>query len=162
MDPRQELTAEEIVNHWPEKELADLLYQIGGEQDSRRIARKIVRARPIRIDRAPGNGCGRGTAARGRQKLHPATKTYLALRIAVNREPEELGQFLSRTPATLNSGARWIVLSYHSLEDRLVRARVSRAGARRRLPNPDQARGTARRTRSSGQSAVAKREDAGD
>jgi 16S rRNA (cytosine1402-N4)-methyltransferase len=59
--------------------------------------------------------------ARGRQKLHPATKTFLALRIAVNREEEELGQFLSRTPATLNSGGRWIVLSYHSLEDRLVK-----------------------------------------
>jgi 16S rRNA (cytosine1402-N4)-methyltransferase len=59
--------------------------------------------------------------ARGRQRLHPATKTYLALRIAVNRESEELGQFLSRTPVTLNPGARWIVLSYHSLEDRLVK-----------------------------------------
>jgi len=62
-----------------------------------------------------------GRKARGRQKLHPATKTFLALRIAVNRESEELEQFLSRTPATLNSGGRWIVLSYHSLEDRLVK-----------------------------------------
>ncbi|MGC2068759.1 MAG: 16S rRNA (cytosine(1402)-N(4))-methyltransferase, partial [Candidatus Acidiferrales bacterium] len=62
-----------------------------------------------------------GRKARGRQRLHPATKTFLALRIAVNREEEELGQFLSRTPATLNLGGRWIVLSYHSLEDRLVK-----------------------------------------
>ncbi|MFZ0333161.1 MAG: 16S rRNA (cytosine(1402)-N(4))-methyltransferase, partial [Candidatus Acidiferrales bacterium] len=59
--------------------------------------------------------------ARGRQRLHPATKTFLALRIAVNRELEELGQFLSRTPATLSSGARWAILSYHSLEDRMVK-----------------------------------------
>jgi 16S rRNA (cytosine1402-N4)-methyltransferase len=57
----------------------------------------------------------------GRQRLHPATKTFLALRIAVNREMEELGQFLFRTPATMNSGARWVVLSYHSREDRLVK-----------------------------------------
>ncbi|HTZ73197.1 MAG TPA: 16S rRNA (cytosine(1402)-N(4))-methyltransferase, partial [Candidatus Aquilonibacter sp.] len=58
---------------------------------------------------------------RGRQKLHPATKTFLALRIAVNREEEELEQFLSRTPATLNLGARWVVISYHSREDRPVK-----------------------------------------
>jgi 16S rRNA (cytosine1402-N4)-methyltransferase len=57
----------------------------------------------------------------GRQRLHPATKTFLALRIAVNREMEELGQFLSRTPTTINSGGRWVVLSYHSREDRLVK-----------------------------------------
>jgi len=57
----------------------------------------------------------------GRQRLHPATKTFLALRIAVNREMEELGQFLFRTPATLSSGGRWVVLSYHSREDRLVK-----------------------------------------
>jgi 16S rRNA (cytosine1402-N4)-methyltransferase len=58
---------------------------------------------------------------RGRQKLHPATKTFLALRIAVNREMEELGQFLSRVPATLSHGGRWVMLSYHSLEDRQVK-----------------------------------------
>ncbi|HUL14825.1 MAG TPA: 16S rRNA (cytosine(1402)-N(4))-methyltransferase, partial [Terriglobales bacterium] len=57
----------------------------------------------------------------GRQRLHPATKTFLALRIAVNREMEELGQFLSRVPATMNSGGRWVVLTYHSREDRLVK-----------------------------------------
>jgi 16S rRNA (cytosine1402-N4)-methyltransferase len=74
--------------------------------------------------------------ARGRQKLHPATKTFLALRIAVNREEEELGQFLSRTPATLSFGGRWIVLSYHSLEDRLVKhafQRLAREGSFRVL-----------------------------
>jgi 16S rRNA (cytosine1402-N4)-methyltransferase len=58
---------------------------------------------------------------RGRQKLHTATKTFLALRIAVNRELEELEQFLSRAPATLAPAGRWVILSYHSLEDRLVK-----------------------------------------
>jgi 16S rRNA (cytosine1402-N4)-methyltransferase len=57
----------------------------------------------------------------GRQRLHPATKTFLALRIAVNREMEELGQFLSRTPATIIPGGRLVVLTYHSREDRLVK-----------------------------------------
>ncbi len=95
------LTAAEIVNHWPEKELADLLYQKAEERDSRRIARAIVRARPIRDTEHLATVVAGARKVRGRQKLHPATKTFLALRIAVNREVEELGQFLSRAPATL-------------------------------------------------------------
>ena len=121
MNPDSPLTAEEIVNHWPEKELADLLYQKAEERDSRRIARAIVRARPIRDTEHLATVVAGARKARGRQKLHPATKTFLALRTAVNREEEELEQFLSRTPATLSPGGRWIVLSYHSLEDRLVK-----------------------------------------
>jgi 16S rRNA (cytosine1402-N4)-methyltransferase len=121
MNPDDALTADEIVNYWPEKELADLLYQKAEERDSRRIARAIVRARPIRDTEHLATIVAGVRKARGRQRLQPATKTFLALRIAVNRESEELGQFLSRTPATLNSGGRWIVLSYHSLEDRLVK-----------------------------------------
>ena len=121
MNPDTPLTADEIVNQWPEKELANLLYEKAEERDSRRIARSIVRARPIRDTAHLATVVAGVRKARGRQKLHPATKTFLALRIAVNREEEELGQFLSRTPATLNSGGRWIVLSYHSLEDRLVK-----------------------------------------
>jgi 16S rRNA (cytosine1402-N4)-methyltransferase len=121
MSPESALTAGEVVNHWQEKELADLLYQKADETDSRRIARAIVRARPIRDTEHLATVVAGGRKARGRQKLHPATKTFLALRIAVNREEEELEQFLSRTPATLNSGGRWAVLSYHSLEDRMVK-----------------------------------------
>jgi 16S rRNA (cytosine1402-N4)-methyltransferase len=121
MNPNASRTADEIVNQWPEKELADLLYQKAEERDSRRIARAIVRARPIRDTEHLATVVAGGRKARGRQRLQPATKTFLALRIAVNRESEELGQFLSRTPATLNSGGRWIVLSYHSLEDRPVK-----------------------------------------
>ncbi|HEX8871516.1 MAG TPA: 16S rRNA (cytosine(1402)-N(4))-methyltransferase RsmH [Candidatus Acidoferrum sp.] len=115
------LTANEIVNRWSEKELADLLYREAEEHDSRRIARAIVKARPIRDTAHLATVVAGARKHWGRQKLHPATKTFLALRIAVNRELEELGQFLSRTPATLNSGGRWVVLSYHSREDRLVK-----------------------------------------
>jgi 16S rRNA (cytosine1402-N4)-methyltransferase len=116
-----ELTADEIVNRWPEKELADLFYREADEHDSRRIARAIVRARPIRDTAHLATTVAGARKQWGRQRLHPATKTFLALRIAVNREMEELGQFLSRTPATLVSGGRWVVLSYHSREDRLVK-----------------------------------------
>jgi 16S rRNA (cytosine1402-N4)-methyltransferase len=121
MNPDNPLTADEIVNHWPEKDLAELLYHGAEERDSRRIARAIVKARPIRDTAHLATVVAGARKARGRQKLQPATKTFLALRNAVNREEEELEQFLSRTPATLNIGGRWIVLSYHSLEDRPVK-----------------------------------------
>ena len=121
MNAEGELTADEIVNRWPERELADLLYREADEHDSRRIARAIVRARPIRDTAHLASTVAGVRKQWGRQRLHPATKTFLALRIAVNRELEELGQFLSRTPAAMNSGGRWVVLSYHSREDRLVK-----------------------------------------
>jgi len=117
------LTADEIVNRSHERELADLLYQFGEERDSRRIARAIVRARPIRDTEHLATVVAGARKQGGRQRLHPATKTFLALRIAVNREMEELEQFLIRTPATLSLGGRWVVLAYHSLEDRQVKQR---------------------------------------
>src|SRR5271163_2241221 len=131
MNPDSPLTAEEIVNFWPEKELAYLLYKNAEERDSRRIARAIVRARPIRDTEHLATVVAGGRKARGRQRLHPATKTFLALRTAVNREEEELGQFLSRTPATLAQGGRMIVLSYHSLEDRMVKHEFQRLARER-------------------------------
>ncbi len=115
------LTADEIVNRWSEKEVADLLYQEAEEHDSRRIARAIVKARPIRDTAHLATVVAGVRKQWGRQRLHPATKTFLALRIAVNREVEELGQFLFRTPATLHSGGRWVMLTYHSREDRPVK-----------------------------------------
>ena len=128
MNPAQELTAAWIVNHWPEKELADLLYQKAEERDSRRIAKAIVRARPIRDTGHLATVVAGACNARGRQRLHPATKTFLALRIAVNRESEELEQFLSRTPATISPEGRWVMLSYHSLEDRQVKHAFQQLG----------------------------------
>ncbi len=121
MSAEGELTADEIVNQWSEKEIADLLYREADEHDSRRIAKAIVRARPLRDTAHLATTVAGARKQWGRQRLHPATKTFLALRIAVNREMEELGQFLSRTPATINPGGRWVVLSYHSREDRLVK-----------------------------------------
>ncbi len=132
MNPDTQLTADEIVNRWSEKEIADLLYQKAEERDSRRIAKAIVRSRPIRYTGHLATVVAGVRKARGRQKLQPATKTFLALRNAVNREEEELEQFLSRTPATLSIGGRWIVLSYHSLEDRPVKQafqRLAREGS---------------------------------
>jgi 16S rRNA (cytosine1402-N4)-methyltransferase len=126
MDRNAEETAADIVNAAEEKELADLLYQYGEERDSRRIARRIVRARPIRDTEHLATVVAGARSVRGRQKLHPATKTFLALRIAVNREMEALGQFLSRVPATLSPGGRWVMLSYHSLEDRQVKQAFQR------------------------------------
>jgi 16S rRNA (cytosine1402-N4)-methyltransferase len=131
MDNTADETADDIVNGWREGELADVLYQNAEEHDSRRIARAIVRARPIRSTEHLATVVAGARKMGGRQRLHPATKTFLALRIAVNRELGELGQFLIRTPATLNSGGRMVVLSYHSLEDRLVKhsfQEQSRAG----------------------------------
>ena len=121
MSDAEELTADEIVNRWPERELADLLYRGADEHDSRRIARAILRARPIRDTGHLATVVAGARKQWGRQKLHPATKTFLALRIAVNRELEALGQFLFRTPATMNSGARFVLLTYHSGEDRMVK-----------------------------------------
>jgi 16S rRNA (cytosine1402-N4)-methyltransferase len=132
MDSEEATTAADIVNRTAERELADLLYQYGEERDSRRIARTIVRARPIRGTAHLATVVAGARTSRGRQKLHPATKTFLALRIAVNRELEALGQFLNRVPATLAPAGRWVVLSYHSLEDRLVKQKfqqLSREGA---------------------------------
>jgi len=126
MDSRMALTAADIVNETAEAELADLLYRFGEERDSRRIARAIVRARPIRSTEHLATVVAGARTSRGRQKLHPATKTFLALRIAVNRELEELGQFLDRAPATLAPGGRCVVLSYHSLEDRMVKQEFRR------------------------------------
>src|SRR5579871_5352009 len=136
MSGGNELTAEEIVNRWAEKEIADTLYREAEEHDSRRIARAIVKARPIRDTAHLATVVAGARKQWGRQRLHPATKTFLALRIAVNRELEELGQFLSRTPATIISGGRCVVLSYHSREDRIVKfayQEAARAGTMRVL-----------------------------
>jgi len=136
MNPHTALTADEIVNQWPERELANLLYQKADERNSRRIAKVIVRSRPIRSTEHLATIVAGVHKARGRQELHPATKTFLALRTAVNREEEELEQFLSRTPVTLNLGGRWVTISYHSREDRPVKQayqRLAREGSFRVL-----------------------------
>jgi 16S rRNA (cytosine1402-N4)-methyltransferase len=111
MNPLGELTAEQVVNQADENELADLIYEFGEERRSRRIARAIVRARPIHT-----------TAQLARVvKAHPATRTFQALRIRVNAELEEIAALLEGAPALLKPGGRLVLISFHSLEDRLVK-----------------------------------------
>jgi 16S rRNA (cytosine1402-N4)-methyltransferase len=122
MDPETGTPAQEIVNRTPERELADLIFNLGEERHSRRIARAIVKARPIRTTTELAQVVTRAIPSRaGLHHLHPATRTFLALRLAVNRELENLEAFLRKVLGILAPGGRVVVLSFHSLEDRLVK-----------------------------------------
>ena len=111
--------AEDLVNGLSEAELADLLYQYGEERRSRRIARAIVAARPLRSTRELAEVVARTLGRRGR--IHPATRTFQALRIAVNDELTVLRRGLSEAVATLAPNGRLVVIAFHSLEDRVVK-----------------------------------------
>jgi 16S rRNA (cytosine1402-N4)-methyltransferase len=119
MDRSQGTTADELVNFAAEKELADLIYQFGEERRSRKISRAIVRARPIhtteRLARVIEEAVPRTS------KLHPATQTFMALRMAVNDEQGELDRLLSIAPDLVKSGGRIVILTFMSLEDRKVK-----------------------------------------
>jgi 16S rRNA (cytosine1402-N4)-methyltransferase len=119
MDRSGGSTAAELVNFTSEKELADLIFQFGEERRSRRIARAIVRARPIsttgRLARVIEEAVPRTN------RLHPATQTFMALRLAVNDEPGELDGLLQAAPDLVKTGGRIVILSFMSLEDRKVK-----------------------------------------
>lgn len=119
MDRSGGSTAAELVNFTSEKELADLIFQFGEERRSRKIARAIVRARPIsttgRLARVIEEAVPRTT------RLHPATQTFMALRLAVNDEQGELDGLLAAAPDLVKSGGRIVILSFMSLEDRKVK-----------------------------------------
>ena len=119
MDRSQALTAAEIVNTLSERELADLIFQLGEEGRSRQIARAIVRARPLRDTLHLAHVIEGAVPRTGR--LDPATKTFMALRRAVNREKEELDALLETAPGLLASGGRMVVITFMSLEDRQVK-----------------------------------------
>ncbi len=123
MDPRSERTAEQVVNHLDERQLADVIYEFGEERRSRRIARAICRSRPIRNTAHLAEVIS--AAARpmnsAERRIHPATRTFQALRILVNRELDDLKALLGAAPQILKSGGRMVVISFHSLEDRLVK-----------------------------------------
>jgi 16S rRNA (cytosine1402-N4)-methyltransferase len=124
MDRREGETAADVVNHLPEKELADLIYAYGEERASRRIARAIVRARdrtPIRTTGELAEIVRRAVPRGARQRLHPATRTFQALRIHVNRELDGLGPALERIAGCLAPSGRMAVIAFHSLEDRAVK-----------------------------------------
>jgi 16S rRNA (cytosine1402-N4)-methyltransferase len=115
----QERTAAEIVNFESEKELAGLIFSLGGERRSRKIARAIVRARPIQTTGRLAKLIEEAAPRTGR--LHPATQTFMALRLAVNRELEELDALLEAVPRLLRKGGRAVILTFMSLEDRKVK-----------------------------------------
>jgi len=123
MDPRSERTAEQVVNHLDERQLADVIYEFGEERRSRRIARAIVRSRPIRSTAHLADVIS--AAARpmnqAERRIHPATRTFQALRIFINRELDDLRALLEAAPRILKPGGRVVVISFHSLEDRIVK-----------------------------------------
>jgi len=122
MDPGAETTAADLVNHASERELADILFELGEERHSRRIARAIVKARPYQITTELAQVVTRAIPSRaGLHQIHPATRSFMALRLAVNTELENLDKFLDTVLSVLRPGGRVVVLSFHSLEDRRVK-----------------------------------------
>lgn len=119
MDRGQDLTAADLVNHLPERDLADLIFQLGEERRSRRISRAIVRARPILTTGQLARVVEEAVPRTGR--MHPATQTFMALRLRVNGELEELSELLRLVPERLKPGGRFVVLTFMSTEDRMVK-----------------------------------------
>ena len=119
MDQSMGMTAADLVNHTAEKALADLIYQFGEERRARKVARAIVRARPIRSTLHLAGVVERAVPRTGR--LHPATRTFMALRMAVNDEPGELDRLLEIGPELLRSGGRMVAISFMSTDDRKVK-----------------------------------------
>ncbi len=130
--PENPVTAAGLVNGLDENELADLLYRYGEEANGRRIARAIVRARPLQTTLQLAAAIEAILPRRGR--VHPATQTFQALRIAVNEELASVADVLPKAVAALRSGARLAVISFHSLEDRIVKDFFREQG--RDLVNP--------------------------
>lgn len=137
MSPQADLTAAEIVNEYEEGDLADLLYQLGDEWRSRRIARQIVARRPLAtttdLAKAVEQAAGKGRKASTFSRVHPATKTFLALRMAVNQELRRLADFLALARSLLGFGSRLVIISFHSMEDRIVK-RFFRAASQGETP----------------------------
>lgn len=119
-DPDNPISAKELVNNLPEAELASLLYCYGEERRARRVARAIVRNRPIETTGQLAQIVAQATSS-GRPGMHPATRTFQALRIAVNHELDALQEFLPQAVGALARGGRLAVITFHSLEDRIVK-----------------------------------------
>jgi 16S rRNA (cytosine1402-N4)-methyltransferase len=128
MDTLSGETAEQVVNQEDENELANLIYEFGEERRSRRIARAIVRARPITTTAELARVVSAAAPAMKGDKIHPATRTFQALRIRVNDELGEIRTLLKSAPSLLKPGGRLVLISFHSLEDRLVKDAFREAG----------------------------------
>ncbi len=118
-DPQAPVSAADLVNALSERELADLIFEYGEEHASRRIARAIVKERPIDTAAQLAAAIERAMGRRGR--IHPATRTFQALRIAVNRELDVLQAALPQITEILTPGGRVVIITFHSLEDRIVK-----------------------------------------
>ncbi len=127
-DPRQELTASDIVNTFSEQELARLIAEYGEERHSRRIARYIVQNRPVATTLELAHLVEQAVRSK-RARIHPATRTFMALRIATNGELQNLEPALRQASGLLRPGGRLAVISYHSLEDRIVKQFMRRASS---------------------------------
>ena len=121
MNPTVGETAEQVVNRMDEKQLADVIYEFGEERRSRRIARAIVRARPIRSTKHLVEVVSAAARPMKQERIHPATRTFQAIRIFVNRELDDVRALLASAPTALKKQGRLVVISFHSLEDRIVK-----------------------------------------
>lgn len=122
MDRRQSLTAAEAINHWDEVELANVFFKYGEERLSRRIARRIVEQRPFHTTTELAETISYSVPRKYRYgRIHPATRVFQALRIAVNDELKSLETLLEKAPNALVEGGKFAVISFHSLEDRIVK-----------------------------------------
>ena len=123
MDRTQALTAADIVNTYSEKEIADILYNYGEERRSRPIARSIVHQRPLKQTTDLVRAVERVSGGPRHGQIHPATRTFQALRIYVNDELQSLEEFLNASMSVVRSAGRVVVITFHSLEDRIVKQR---------------------------------------
>jgi 16S rRNA (cytosine1402-N4)-methyltransferase len=123
MDRDQELTAADVVNTYGEKEIADIIFNFGEERRSRAIARSIVRARPLKLTTDLARAVERVMGGPRYGHIHPATRTFQGLRIFVNDELKSLETFLDSSMTVIRSGGRLVVITFHSLEDRIVKHR---------------------------------------
>uniref|UniRef100_A0A7V4XQI5 Ribosomal RNA small subunit methyltransferase H n=1 Tax=Acidobacterium capsulatum TaxID=33075 RepID=A0A7V4XQI5_9BACT len=128
MNPRVGLTAAQVVNQFGEKELADLIYEFGEERRSRRIARAIVRARPVSTTAQLARVVSAAAPAMKSERIHPATRTFQALRIYVNQELGQIEALLKVAPKLLRKSGRLVVISFHSLEDRIAKDALREGG----------------------------------
>jgi 16S rRNA (cytosine1402-N4)-methyltransferase len=138
MDPTTGATAAELLNQLPESEIARIIFEFGEERHSRRIARRIVESReqgkPITTTKELAELVQRALGGRKWNQIHPATRTFQALRIAVNRELEGLAEFVESAIDLLEPGGQFVVISFHSLEDRIIKRELRRLSGHCQCP----------------------------
>ena len=135
MDPDAPVSAADLVNHWPEHDLADLIRRHGEERQATKVARAIVAGRPFRDTKRLAEVVAAAVGGPP-SRIHPATRTFQALRMTVNRELEELEALLPAAVQRLVPGGRLAIVTFHSLEDRLVKRFLDRAAGKRRERDP--------------------------